>query len=274
MRLAYDVSMRDAMVAAWCALATACDGMCLLSLAAFATATSAASPSPDYAREARWAREVEPSVVIGEPVYLATPSQPRVLALYTEAADAKGGVIVIHGAGLHPDWGLIGGLRTGLADAGFTTLSVQMPVLGADALRDEYNAIIPQAVERIGVAIAWLKSRGVRRIAIVAHSVGAAMSDAYLASPAERIDASVVIGMGMAFEAAPRQPVLDVEAQFDFPQVRDSALWRAAKLPRDSCSRHVVIAGADHFMENRQKELVAAIVPFLDRVLAGRCAPV
>jgi hypothetical protein len=138
--------MRDAMVAAWCALATACDGMRLLSLAAFATATSAASLSPDYAREARWAREIEPSVVIGEPVYLAAPSQPRVLALYTEAADAKGGVIVIHGAGLHPDWGLIGGLRTGLADAGFTTLSVQMPVLGADALRDEYNAIIPQAI--------------------------------------------------------------------------------------------------------------------------------
>ena len=249
--------------------------MCLLSLAAFATATSAASLSPDYAREARWAREIEPSVVVGEPVYLAAPSQPRVLALYTEATDAKGGVIVIHGAGLHPDWGLIGGLRTGLADAGFATLSVQMPVLGADALRDEYNAIIPRAVERIGVAIAWLKGRGVRHIAIVAHSFGAAMSDAYLVSPgAERIDASVVIGMGMAFEAAQRQPVLDVEAQFDFPQVRDSALWRAAKLPRDSCSRHVVIAGADHFRENRQKELVAAIVPFLDRALAGRCAPV
>ena len=38
-----------------------------------------------------------------------------------------------------------------------------------------------------------------------------------------------------------------------------------------SCSRHVVIADADHYMENRQKELVAAIVPFLDRAFARLC---
>jgi pimeloyl-ACP methyl ester carboxylesterase len=229
--------------------------------------------SPDYAREARWAREIEPSVVVGEVVYLATPSQPRVLALYTKVADAKGGVIVVHGIGVHPDWELIGGLRTGLADAGFTTLSVQMPVLAADALRDDYDAIIPLAAERIGVAIAWLKRRGVERVAIVAHSLGAAMSNAYLgSSSAEKIDAWVVIGMGVAFGVPPRQPVLDVEAQSDFPQVRDSALWRATKLPIDACSRHIVIAGANHFMENRQKELLAAIVPFLDSALSRRCS--
>ncbi len=83
--------------------------------------------------------------MVGEPVYLAAPSQPRVLALYTEAADAKGGVIVIHGAGLHPDWGLIGYCARD-SPMPFTTLSVQMPVLGADALGDEYNAVIPQAI--------------------------------------------------------------------------------------------------------------------------------
>jgi pimeloyl-ACP methyl ester carboxylesterase len=147
-----------------------------------------------------------------------------------------------------------------------------MPVLAVDALREDYNAIIPQADERIAVAIAWLKRRGVERVAIVAHSLGAAMSNAYLGSPAtDKIDAWVVIGMGVGFDAAPRQPVLDVEAQFDFPQVQESALLRAAKLPRDSCSRHVVIAGTDHAMENRWKELVAAIVPFLDRAFARRC---
>jgi pimeloyl-ACP methyl ester carboxylesterase len=248
------------------------NGLCKLALAAFATVSAAQSVSPDYAREERWAREIEPSVVVGEPVYLATPSRPRVLALYTEAANAKGGVIVVHGLGVHPDWGLIGGLRTRLADAGFSTLSVQMPVLAVDALREDYNAIMPQAAERIAVAIAWLKRRGAERIAIVAHSLGAAMSNAYLASAgAEKIDAWVVIGMGVGFDAAPRQPVLDVEAQFDFPPVRESAPLRAGKLPRDSCSRHVVIAGTDHTMENREKELVAAIVAFLDQAFARRC---
>jgi pimeloyl-ACP methyl ester carboxylesterase len=270
--LAYDVLMSDVMVAVRRPLATAGNYLCKLALAICATAAAAASLSPDYAREERWAREVEPSVVVGEPVYLATPSQPRVLALYTEAANSKGGVIVVHGLGVHPDWGLIGGLRTGLADAGFSTLSVQMPVLAVDALREDYDAIIPQAAERIAVAVAWLKRRGVERIAIVAHSLGVAMSNAYLGSAgAEKIDAWVVIGMGVGFDAAPRQPVLDVEAQSDFPQVRESARLRAVNLPRDSCSRHVVIADTDHYMENRQKELVAAIVPFLDRALARRC---
>ena len=260
------------MVAVRRTLATAGNGLCKLALAAFATVTTAQSLSPDYAREERWAREIEPSVVVGEPVYLATPSQRRVLALYTEAAKAKGGVVVVHGLGVHPDWGLIGALRTGLADVGFSTLSVQMPVLAADALREDYNAIIPQAAERIAVAIAWLRRRGIERIAIVAHSLGAAMGNAYLGSPAaEKIDGLVVIGMGVDFATVPQQPILDVEAQFDFPQVRESALLRAAKLPRDSCSRHVVIAGTDHTMENREKELVAAIVPFLDQAFARRC---
>ena len=264
--------MSDSMFTLRRALAITCDCFCKLALTICATAAAAASSSPDYDREARWAREVEPSVVVGEPVYLAMPSQPRVLALYTPAANAKGGVILVHGLGVHPDWGLIGGVRTGLADAGFSTLSVQMPVLAADAPREDYDAIFPQAAERIAIGIAWLERRGVRHIAIVAHSLGAAMSNAYLGSAAaEKIDAWVVIGMGVGFDAAPRQPVLDVEAQSDFPQVRESAVLRASKLPRDSCSRHVVIADADHNMENRQKELVAAIVPFLDRAFARRC---
>jgi hypothetical protein len=33
----------------------------------------------------------------------------------------------------------------------------------------------------------------------------------------------------------------------------------------------VFIAGTDHYMDNRQKELVAAIVPFLARAFAGQC---
>ena len=67
-------------------------------------------------------------------------------------------MIVVHGVGVHPDWGLIGGMRTGLADAGFATLSVQMPVLAATAARDDYVALFPEAGERIAAAIAFLKT--------------------------------------------------------------------------------------------------------------------
>ena len=263
-----DASVNDAMLAARRAVVIARS----LALAALATCAAGAASSPDYAREDRWAREVEPSVVVGEALYLATPSRPRVLALLAEAPSPRGGAVIVHGLGLHPDWGLIGAMRSGLAEAGFTTLSVQMPVLAANARREDYDALFPLAGERLAAAIASLKRRGIERIAIVAHSLGAAMSDAYLASPvAERIDAWVVIGMGVDFALPLRQPVLDVEAQFELPQVRETASLRAAHLPRDACSGRIVIPGADHYMENRHKELVTAIAPFLARTFAERC---
>jgi hypothetical protein len=97
-------------------------------------AITQAALAADYAREERWAQEIVPALVVGDAVYLATPSRAKVLAILTQpAAGAKAGVIVVHGLGVHPDWGLNGGLRTGLAEAGYITLSVQMPVLAATA---------------------------------------------------------------------------------------------------------------------------------------------
>ncbi len=235
-------------------------------------AAAGAFAAPDYAREERWASEVVPGIVVGDAVWLATPSRARVLALYTEAPGSKGGVILVHGLGVHPDWGLIGGLRTGLADAGFTTLSVQMPVLAVEAPRDAYAALQLEADERIAAAVAFLRAHSTRRIAVVAHSVGASMVNAYLASRnATRIDAFVPIGMWGEFAVAPREPVLDLTADGDFPQVRESSPRRRTMLPRDACSAQVVIAGADHYMANRNKELVAALVPFLQRALMATC---
>jgi Protein of unknown function (DUF3530) len=226
----------------------------------------------DREREQRWAAEIVAAIVVGEAVYLPTTSQPRVLALYTEVAHPKGGVIIVHGAGVHPDWGLIGGLRGGLADAGFATLSVQMPVLAATATRDDYVPLFPEAAERIAAAIAFLRSRGIARIAIVSHSMGASMVNAYLARPgAARIDAWVPIGMLTEFDGVPKEPVLDVTAENDFAEVREALPRRLPELPHDACTGQVVIAGTDHYMENRQKELVVAIATFLQRSLAGKC---
>ena len=229
----------------------------------------------DYAREARLAQEIVPAIVVGDPVYLTTARQPRVLALYTEAtspAMAKAAVIVVHGLGVHPDWALINGLRTELAEAGMSTLSVQMPVLAADAPREQYATLFPESNERLAAAVAYLRERGAERIAIVSHSMGASMADAYLSSSsAAKLAAWVPIGMMKAFASRYEMPVLDVIAERDFPQVLAVAPKRAATLPRDGCSKQVFIAGTDHYMENRRKELVAAMVPFLARAFAGQC---
>jgi len=232
-----------------------------------------AAPAIDYFREGRWAQEVVPSLVVGEAVYLATPARPKVLAILAEpAGTSKGGVIVLHGLGVHPDWGLNGGLRTSLADAGFTTLSVQMPVLAADAPRADYRVTLPEAGDRIAAAIAYLRSRGVTKVAVVAHSMGATMADAYLARPdALPVDAWAPVGMLVAFAAPPKEPVLDVVAESDLREVKDTAPLRESRLPKDGCSRAVTIAGTDHYFGNNPKELAAVIAAFLDRVFTGRC---
>jgi alpha/beta superfamily hydrolase len=227
----------------------------------------------DYAREERWAREVVPSIVVGDPVYLATAARPRVLAILAlPAGPPKGGVVIVHGLGVHPDWGLNGGVRTGLAEAGFATLSVQMPVLAADATRDDYRATLPEAADRIGAAVAHLRGLGIAKIAIVSHSLGASMASAYLARPAApAIEAWAPVGMLDAFGAPPKEPVLDIIAERDIAEVQKSAPARARTLPHDRCSRQVTIAGTDHYFDNRQAELAATIAAFLGRAFDGRC---
>jgi hypothetical protein len=243
--------------------------------AALAAAPAIAQPAIDYAREDRWAQEIVPSVVVGDAVWLVTPTRANVLAILTEPAGApKGGVIVIHGLGVHPDFGMIGAMRTNLAESGYVTLSVQMPVLAAGATRDDYAVALPAAAERIAAAIAFLRMKGIRKIAIVSHSVGATMANAYLARPdVAPVDAWVPIGMLVDFASAPAEPVQDIVAENDFPEVVAAAPLRAKRLPRDACSRPLTIKGADHYFERSQKELAATIAAFLDRVTSGKCSP-
>ena len=233
--------------------------------------TAVAAPAMDPAREERWAREVVPSIVVGDPVYLATAASPKVLAILTvPAGAAAGGIVVVHGLGVHPDWGLIGGIRSGLADAGYVTLSVQMPVLDANATRDDYAATLPEASERIASGVAYLRARGIAKIAIVSHSMGASMANAYLTRQA--VDAWAPIGMFGPFATPPKEPVLDIVAETEIAPVRETAPARASTLPKDACSRQITIAGADHYFDRQQKELVAAISAFLERAFGGRCA--
>ena len=243
-------------------------------IVALAMAAFAAWPArgADYEREQRWAQEVVPSIVVGDAVYLATRSRPKVLALLTQPnGSAAGGVVIVHGLGVHPDWGLIGVLRAGLADAGFVTLAVQMPVLAAGATRDDYRATMPEAAERIAAAVDFLRTKGSAKIAIVSHSLGASMANAYLAR--NTIDAWAPIGMFGPFAVPPKEPVLDIVAETEIEPVRETAPARAKTLPRDACSRQLTIAGADHYFERQQKELVAAAAAFLGQAFAGQCTP-
>jgi pimeloyl-ACP methyl ester carboxylesterase len=238
-----------------------------------AVCACAAIAAPDYAREKRWADEITPTLVVGDPVYLAQPGGHKFLALYTGAKKPRAAVIVVHGLGIHPDWGLIGALRSDLPDAGYTTLSVQMPVLAADAKGEDYPALFGDAAERLAAAVAFLKAKGYDRIALVSHSMGSRMSNHFLAAgPAHGIAAWVAIGISSGeFVNAARFgfPILDIYGERDFPQVLKNADARAAALARLKGSAQIEVAGADHYFAGSEAELVRHVRRFLDRQFAA-----
>ena len=232
----------------------------LVSAACFAQA--------DYAREKRWADEITPGLVVGDAVYLAQKSGHKFLAIYTAGAPASAAVITVHGSGVHPDWALIGALRSGLADQGYTTLSVQMPVLAATAKGEEYLPLFPDAAERLRAAVAFLKAKGHRKIAIASHSLGARMSNLFLAgTPDHDIAAWISVGITTGEFTEPdrlRMPVLDIYGERDFPQVLQHASARAAVLKTLKGSAQIEVAGADHFFAGHEAELVRQVKQFLD----------
>ena len=245
----------------------------LLAIIALAGTTAGAVVADTQARRA--GRTSRASARRRRRLWLETARHSRVLAPYAEPPQAtRNAVIVVHGLGVNPDWNLIGVLRSELVDLGFATLSVQMPVLAADAPRDDYAGLFPDANERLAAAATWLRAKGYARIAVVSHSMGAAMVNAWLAETKEsRIDAWVPIGMFVPFAAPLRQPVLDVVAERDFPAALSHAKTRARQLRGDGCSAPLLIDGTDHYFRDAAARLSSAIAPFITRVLAGDCRP-
>jgi pimeloyl-ACP methyl ester carboxylesterase len=230
-----------------------------------------ASFASDYAREKKWADEVVPGLVVGDVVYLKQANQHEFLTLYTPVSGAKSAVIVVHGIGIHPDWGLIGTLRGDLADRGYTTLSVQMPILHNEAKGSDYPPTFPEAAERLKLAVDFLKSKGYSSIAVVSHSLGSRMSYAYLSGkPDPAVKAWVTLGISTVENVgALKLPVFDLYGDKDLPEVLANAGKRKQALAGKSGSRQQVIAGADHFYEGKESEMVKAVEDFLKESLGN-----
>jgi pimeloyl-ACP methyl ester carboxylesterase len=197
-----------------------------------------------------------------------------VLALHTPAAGAvpRGAVIIAHGRGWAPDYELYGVLRTKLAEAGYTTLAVQMPVLPSTAKLGDYVPTYPDAAERFALAAAWLAARGHRRIGIVSHSLGATMANYYLArAPEGPVRAWAFIGIinGLEDMVRIKIPALDIFGSRDWDVTRVGADERRRQIERNPGSRQVVVADAPHFFEGREDQLVAELVRFLDAAMGA-----
>jgi pimeloyl-ACP methyl ester carboxylesterase len=239
-------------------------GLLFLALAA------SSAHGQDYAREKRWADEVVPNLVVGDAVWLQEKEGRKFLGLYTPVKGAKRALLLVHGIGVHPNHGIIGELRVALADMGYATLAIQMPVQAADAkAADYYPKLFPEAIGRIGAGAAWLAQKGYAHPVLLSHSLGSWMSEAYFAAtPDAPFAAWVCLGRGGPFGdlANVHVPVLDVYGMNDLPLVIRWSTEREHVLKLIPGARQVVIQGADHFYTGREQSLEDAIHAFVDEL--------
>jgi pimeloyl-ACP methyl ester carboxylesterase len=229
---------------------------------------STSSFSQDYEREKRWADQIQASLMIGDAVWLQQKNGHKFLSLYTEAKNAKVGLIIAHGRGWSPDFELYGTLRTRLAELGYTTLSIQLPVLPSTAILGLYVPLYPDARERFQLAVDFLKSKGYKNIAIISHSLGATMANQYLIRTDDTsVKAWVFVGILQGLEEMYRVkiPTLDVYGEHDWDVTRWGGEERKVQLATHPGSYQVVVPKATHFFEGQEEELIQVIKQFIDR---------
>jgi pimeloyl-ACP methyl ester carboxylesterase len=234
---------------------------------------SFAALAQDYEREKRWADDIVPTLMVGDAVWLEQKNGHRFLGLFVEVKNPKGSVIIAHGRGWSPDFELYGMLRTKLAERGYATLSIQLPVLPSTAILGLYVPLYPDARERFQLAVDFLKARGYRNIAIVSHSLGATMANQYLIrTEDDSVKAWVFVGILQGLEEMYRIkiPVLDVFGSNDWTVTLWGADERKKQILRNPGSAQVMVPEAHHFFEDREDELVRIVTAFLDKTFKAK----
>jgi len=232
----------------------------------------------DLAKEQRWSAQIVDSLIVGEPADLKAGDTPF-LGIFSEASEGPTGraVIVMHGMGAHPDWPeVVHPLRTMLPEHGWSTLSIQMPILANDAAMKDYLPLFDEVGPRIRAAVTFLREKGNQTIILIGHSLGASMGAVYAAEDKQQsISGFVAIGMSVididdkmnsavALEKI-RMPVLDLYGSRDLAAVIQSAKLRskAARQADNPSYRQLQIEGADHFFIGLDEELTRRVYGWL-----------
>jgi hypothetical protein len=239
----------------------------------------AGAVEPDFEREARLADEIVDVILDGDPEWLEADGR-EFLSIYTEADDTRTAVVILHGRGFHPDWAdAINPLRVGLVERGYSTLSLQMPVLEKDAKYYDYVPIFHHAHPRIEAGIKFLRDNGFEKVVLLAHSCGVHMAMDWIRAKNDRsIDAFIGLGMGATDYKQPMHqpfpldwmyvPILDLYGADEYPAVIRLAPGRKAMIDKagHQKSQQVVLPGANHYFTDQGDALVGAVVDWLDQL--------
>ncbi|MCY4150282.1 MAG: DUF3530 family protein [Gammaproteobacteria bacterium] len=239
------------------------------------TAHASTQTWSDTLKEQRWAEQVVDTLFDGEPVWLEAGGH-EFLGIEMQAAEGNTGraAIVLHGIGIHPNWEqVVRPLRVGLAEHGWHTLSIQMPILLNDADSFDYAPLLDEVSVRINAAIDYLNEHGQQELAIIAHSMGATMTMRYTEDvPDTPIQSLVLIGMQGGSETVydnaealknVRVPVLDLYGSEDLPGVIDFTDRKAQAAGSNPGFKQVEVQGANHFFDGLEDELVEIVSKWL-----------
>lgn len=245
---------------------------------------SSISLASDLAKEKRWSDQIVDSLLTGEAVSL-NDGKNKFLALFAEstAPKAQGAIIVVHGIGVHPNWpDVVLPIRSELPEHGWATLSIQAPILENDKSEKDYIPLFKDVNARFKAAVNFLKKKNFQNIVIVAHSLGATMSNQYLTSkPDPMVRAYVAISMSnnpkveefnnvKKISQLKTIPMLDIYGSQDLDSVIRFAKQRllAGKKANKRYSQKI-IKGADHFYQSKNEPLLKMIRLWLLKNAAG-----
>lgn len=243
-------------------------------LAAAAGCAEVGLYTTDTSRENELAAQTKAGLRSGEVVTLKTEMKIRTIGresfigILTEAPKPAGAVILLNDKGLGPDAGIVGRLRTALPERGYTTFSIQQPVLGASAQPKEYEFLFEDAGDRIGVAVKYLQAKGYSRIALIGYGTGARMAEFYVNFVGDNpmfawVPVSIATGE-FGRTGGIRLPTLDIYAESDSGEVVNGAPVRAALLRTTPKSYQLRVAGASASYTGKERQLAADIARFLD----------
>jgi pimeloyl-ACP methyl ester carboxylesterase len=196
----------------------------------------------ELSREQQIAEKLTVTADVDEIISLKAPGG-RFIGLYkrarvseiseTKTGEINGVVILVHGMGAHPDWpDVISPLRIRLTETGWSTLSIQMPILSPDEAVAEYGKTLRLANSRIQAAVDYLHDWEIEPIVLLGYSFGAVQAANYLASnKPENIQAFISVSMLAQKFIKPKLdvykfigeitvPVLDIYAEEDLGDVR------------------------------------------------------
>lgn len=257
-------------------------GLIFLLSAGLATAAS----KSDLAKEKRWEEQIVPGLLVGEAVKLKADGT-EFLALYAEHTTEKalGGIIILHGMGVHPAWpDITDPVRMALPDHGWHTLALQMPILANEVTEEKaYAPLFDEVPARIQAGVDFLKSKGVKNIVFSGHSIGNVMALYYLSKqPDPAVRAMIAVAGGPGYTKDPRTdmagnfrkvniPFLDIYGGEDEQRIFDSVKVRTQIARKNGNKRYTAmkIPGANHFFAGMQETLTKRMRGWLANNAAG-----